>query len=105
MEKRLSEVEAILKVSGIASASLLSEEVKGRVFHSVAIDIVAYYEPLIQQAKAEVAREIFEEIENRVHTYDVNGNPVLHIDFKDSEGAIRYVDWYKNLKSKYGGQK
>jgi hypothetical protein len=72
MEKRLSEVEAILKVSGIASASLLPEEVKGRVCHSVAIDIVAHYEPLIQQAKAEVAREMIEEIKKVENPYPLD---------------------------------
>jgi len=51
----LSEVEVILKVSGIAS--YLPEEVKDRVCRSVAIDIVAYYEQKI--------REIFEEIETK----------------------------------------
>jgi len=52
----LSEIEAILKVSGVSA--YLPDEIKDSVCHSVAIDIVAYYEPLIQQAKAKVAREI-----------------------------------------------
>ena len=42
MNKTVSEVESILKRSGIAS--YLPDEVKDRVCHGVAVDIVAYYE-------------------------------------------------------------
>jgi hypothetical protein len=48
---------------------------------------VAYYEPLIQQAKAEVAREIFEAVENG-----------------ESSPTCPCGCW-QELKSKYGGQK
>ena len=60
MEKTLNEVEAILKASGIAS--FLPGSIKDTVCHGVAIDIMNYYSGLIQQAKAEVAREIWDDI-------------------------------------------
>ena len=47
MEKTLNEVEAILKVSGVAS--FLPGSIKDMVCHSVAIDMVNYYSGLIQQ--------------------------------------------------------
>ena len=58
MEKRLSEVEAILKVSGVAS--FLPHGVQDFVCHSLAIDITNYYSTLIQQARREVGREIIQ---------------------------------------------
>ena len=47
MEKTLNEVEAILKVSGVAS--FLPGSIKDTVCHGVAIDIMNYYSGLIQQ--------------------------------------------------------
>jgi len=47
MEKTLNEVEAILKVSGVAS--FLPGSIKDMVCHGVAIDIMNYYSGLIQQ--------------------------------------------------------
>ena len=60
MEKTLNKVEAMLKASGVAS--FLTDSVKDKVCHSVAIDIMNYYSDLIhdliQQAKE--LEEIFE---------------------------------------------
>ena len=47
MEKTLNEVEAILKVSGVAS--FLPGSIKDTVCHDVAIDITNYCSSLIQQ--------------------------------------------------------
>jgi hypothetical protein len=47
--KEINEIETVLKHSGIAA--YLPKEVKARVCHGVAMDILAYYEPLIRQAK------------------------------------------------------
>ena len=114
MEKLLSELEAILKVSGIASASLLPQWARDRLCQSVAIDIVAYYEPLIQQlekekydlafkvrnqVKAEAAREIFEEIEKELVLWEDFSVKTQH------QAAIVKTNWWESLKSKYGGQK
>jgi hypothetical protein len=57
----------------------------------------------IQQAKSEVAREIFEEIE-RHRSCDSWGNPTISLGFYNGTGQI-LDDWYQSLKSKYGGQK
>jgi len=72
-------------------------------FHRVAqaqLDAdVGYYEPLIQQAKAEVAREIFEEIELELVTWGGFSQQTQH------QAAIINKNWWQSLKTKYGGQK
>jgi hypothetical protein len=93
--KTLSEIEAILKVSGIGA--WMPKEIKDAVCHGVAVDIVAYYEPLIQQ----VAREVFEEIEK--HRGEFLWIPVA-ADWDKNFTVLKEAPWYQLVKSKYGGQ-
>jgi hypothetical protein len=85
----LNDVETILKISEIASS--LPKWAKDRFCHGVAIDITNYYFDLIQQAKAEVAREIFEEIESM---------SVITV----SQYRMVEERFYQSLKSKYKGR-
>jgi len=76
------EIEAILKVSGVSAC--LPKEIKDGVCRSVAVEIVAYYEPLIQtdaisytqgvlDGEKKAASEIFEEIEAKC---SIEGNRI-----------------------------
>jgi hypothetical protein len=107
----LNDVEAILKVSGIASASLLPEEAKGRVCHRVAIDIAAYYEPLIEQDKADVAGEIFEVYDRYIKLLGEEIDTLSPLAIAHGWRSVRFEAGNKcradieSLKSKYTGGK
>jgi len=108
--KILSEIEAVLKVSGLASA--LPKWAKDRMCHSVAIDIVAYYEPLIEQAKSEVVREIIPHIKEALEAPTHEANDYNCEDWPIGQGCsgckgdkIREeaIKWLATCESKYGG--
>jgi predicted Ser/Thr protein kinase len=60
---------------------------------------VAYYEPLIQQARQEVADKIFEEIEAELVAFEGFSQKTQH------QAAIINTNWYQSLKSRFGGKK
>ena len=134
MPKILSEIEAILKVSGVAA--FLPVEIKDKVCHSVAIDIVNYYEPLIEQAKAEVVETYLEKMHKQDFIWqqqieqaksevkeqliialteririDDQGQAIILVGDLDANG-LQFHTWWSALtgrtqyiESKYGGQK
>jgi len=110
MGNTLSEVEAILKVSGISA--FLPAKIKDSVCRSVATDIIAYYEPLIQQAKAEVAREIFEVYDCYIKLLGEEIDELFGLAFahgwrsKRAKAGNKCRADIQTMKSKYtGGQK
>jgi len=72
---------------------------------------VTYYEPLIQQAKAEVAREIFEVYDRYVEALEYENGSLIGLTYTHGWRSSQFEFGKKcradiqSLKSQYGGQK
>ena len=74
--------------------------------------VIAYYEPLIQQAKAEVAREIiplvdklFEALDHADFSNGIEANGIDEGNVRANQHIGELRREYLSFKSKYGGQK
>jgi len=111
MKRILSDVETILKVSGIARCPL-PPLAKDKLCHSLAIDITNYYSDLIQQARQEVARELiplidklFEALDHADFSNGIEANGVDEGRVMASQHTGELYREYLSLKSKYRGKK
>jgi hypothetical protein len=108
---KLNGIEAILKVSGVAA--YLPTEIKDKVCHSVAVDIVAYYEPLLEKAKVDFGlsvheaawrqarqevREIFEAYDAYIESLGTDLNKLTQQTIKHEREHKAKI---QSLKSKY----